>query len=200
MSELAARSLCNNGLQRLVIIKRTQAHAIELAQRLGVVQRSFAELAEALIEADVVITSTMSSDAIIGIEVMQQVMKQRAGRSLLLIDIALPRDVDPAVVNLPGVHLYNLDDLRASVSEGMRLRMQEVEHVRAIIAEEVNVFERWLRSLSVVDTISDLRKHVDAVRQQELARTMPQLTSSLSKLKSHPLQYCTTLQQNMLLI
>ena len=199
MSELAARNLCNNGAQRLVIINRTQAHAIELAQRLGVVQRSFAELAEALIEADVVITSTMASHAIIGVEVMQQVMKQRAGRSLLLIDIALPRDVDPAVVNLPGVHLYNLDDLQASVSEGMRLRMQEVEHVQAIIAEEVDVFERWLRSLSVVDTISNLRHRVDAVRQQELARTMRQLGSSLSEREAAALQELTTRLVNKLL-
>ena len=199
MSELAARNLWNNGAQRLVIINRTQAHAIELAQRLGVVQRSFAELAEALIEADVVITSTMASHAIITVEVMQQVMKQRAERSLLLIDIALPRDVDPAVVNLPGVHLYNLDDLQASVSEGMRLRMQEVEHVQAIIAEEVSVFERWLRSLSVVDAISDMRQRADALRQQELARTMRQLGSSLSEREAAALQELTTRLMNKFL-
>jgi len=199
MSELAARNLWNNGAHRLVIINRTQAHAIELAQRLGVVQRSFAELAEALIEADVVITSTMASHAIITVEVMQQVMKQRAERSLLLIDIALPRDVDPAVVNLPGVHLYNLDDLQASVSEGMRLRMQEVEHVQAIIAEEVSVFERWLRSLSVVDAISDMRQRADALRQQELARTMRQLGSLLSEREAAALQELTTRLMNKFL-
>ena len=199
MSELAARNLWNNGAQRLVIINRTQAHAIELAQRLGVVQRSFAELAEALIEADIVITSTTASHALITVEVMQQVMKQRAGRSLLLIDIALPRDVDPAVVDLPGVHLYNLDDLQASVSEGMRLRMQEVEHVQAIIAEEASAFERWLRSLSVVDAISDLRQRADALRQQELARTMRQLGSSLSEREAAALQELTTRLMNKFL-
>ncbi|HET8853531.1 MAG TPA: hypothetical protein VFN02_13495, partial [Ktedonobacteraceae bacterium] len=123
----------------------------------------------------------------------------RAGRSLLLIDIALPRDVDPAVVDLPGVHLYNLDDLQANVSEGMRLRMQEVEHVQAIIAEEVSVFERWLRSLSVVDAISDMRQRADALRQQELARTMRQLGASLSEREAAALQELTTRLMNKFL-
>jgi len=199
MSELAAQNLCNNGAQRLVIINRTQAHAVDLAQRLGVEQRSFTELPEALMEADVVITSTIAPRAIIPVELMQQVMQQRSGRALLLIDIALPRDVDPAVANLPGVHLYNLDDLQASVNAGMHLRMQEVEHVQAIIAEEAVAFERWLRSLSVVGTISDLRQHADALRRQELARTMRQMASSLTESDEAALHELTTRLVNKLL-
>jgi glutamyl-tRNA reductase len=181
MSELAAHHLCDSGAQRLIIINRTPVHAIDLAQRFGATHRSFAELATSLVETDVVISSTTAPRAVITREMMQEVLERRAGRLLLLIDIAMPRDVDPAVANLPGVHLYNLDDLEAGVSEGIRLRQQEVEQVQEIIAQETSVFDRWLRSLSVVDTISDLRQHADTLRQQELTRTLRRLPSTLTE-------------------
>ena len=199
MSELAARILCDNGARRLRIMNRTQDHAIELAQRFGAEHRSFGELADALVEADVVLSSTSAPHAIITGDFMQRVMEQRAGRPLLLIDIALPRDVDPAVAALPGVHLYNLDDLQAGVSQGIEMRMQEVEHVQSIIAEELGAFERWLRSLSVVDTISELRQRVEALRQQELSRTTRQLTSALSEREAAAIQELTTRLVNKLL-
>lgn len=199
MSELAARNLCDNGAQRLVIMNRTQSHAIDLAQRYGALHRTFPELPEALVEADVVISSTTAPRAIITHELMCQVMNRRSGRSLLLIDIALPRDVDPDVATIPGVHLYNLDDLQASVSEGIRLRMQEVAHVQSIIAEEASAYERWLRSLSVVDTISDLRQYADLLRQQELVRAMRQLSPSLSEREEAAVRELTTRLVNKLL-
>lgn len=199
MSELAAHHLCDNGARQLIIINRTHTHAVDLAQRFGAAHRSFTELATSLSEADVVISSTTAPRAIITSELMQEVMDRRAGRSLLLIDIALPRDVDPAVAGLPGVHLYNLDDLQASVNEGIRLRLQEVEQVQAIIAEEVSVFDHWLHSLSVVDTISDLRRHVDDLRQKELARTMQRLSSTISESESAAIQELTTRLVNKLL-
>jgi glutamyl-tRNA reductase len=199
MSELAARNLCDNGAQRLVIMNRTQSHAIDLAQRFGALHRTFPELSEALVEADVVISSTTAPRAIITHELVCQVMNRRSGRSLLLIDIALPRDVDPDVATIPGVHLYNLDDLQASVSEGIRLRMQEVAHVQSIIAEEASAYERWLRSLSVVDTITDLRQYADILRQQELVRAMRQLSPSLSEREEAAVRELTTRLVNKLL-
>ncbi len=198
MSELAARNLCDNGAQRLVIINRTQTHAVDLAQRFGALHRTFSELSEALIEADVVISSTTAPRAIITRELMCQVMNRRGGRSLLLIDIALPRDIEPEVANLTGAHLYNMDDLQACATEGIRLRMQEVVHVQSIIADEVKTFERWLRSLSVVDTISDLRHYADELRQQELTRTMRQLSSSLSEREAAAVRELTTRLVNKL--
>jgi glutamyl-tRNA reductase len=181
MSELAAHHLCDNGAQRLIIINRTPVHAVDLAQRFDATHRSFAELATSLVEADVVISSTTAPRALITHEMMQEVMQLRSGRSLLLIDIALPRDVDPVVATLPGVYLYNLDDLETVVSEGIRLRRQEVEQVQEIIAQEASAFDRWLRSRSVVDTISDLRQHADLLRQQELMRTLRRLPSTLTE-------------------
>jgi glutamyl-tRNA reductase len=199
MSELAARNLCDNGARQLVIINRTQSNAVDLAQSLGAIHRSFGELADALTEADVVISSTTAPRAIITHELMQRVMERRSSRSLLLIDIAMPRDVDPSVTTLPGIHLYNLDDLQAEVEHGIDLRWQEMEHVRAIIAEEVQEFERWLASLSVVDAISDLRQHADALRRQELARTMRQLSPNLSERELAAVQELTTRLMNKLL-
>jgi glutamyl-tRNA reductase len=199
MSELAARNLCDNGARRLLIVNRTLEHAVDLAQRFGATHRSFAALTTSLVEADVVISSTRAPHTIITADLIQEVLKQRDGRSLLLIDIALPRDVDPAISSFPGIHLYNLDDLQARVSQGIHFRMQEVEHVQSIITAEVRAFERWLRSLSVVDTISDLRRRVDAFRQQELARTLRQLSTSLSEREAAAIQELTTRLVNKLL-
>ncbi len=126
-------------------------------------------------------------------------MQRRGGRSILLIDIALPRDVEPAVAYMPEVHLYNLDDLESAVNEGISLRLQEVEQVQAIITEEVGGFERWLRSLSVVDTISDLRQYADTLRQQELMRTLQRLSSTLTDRESAAVEELTTRLVNKLL-
>ncbi len=199
MSELAARNLCDHGARQLVLINRTQANAVQLAQSLGTHHRPFTELAEALLEADVVISSTTASRAIITMELMQRVMKLRTGRSLLLIDIALPRDVEPTVATLPGVYLYNVDDLQVEVKRGISLRMQEVEHAQAIIAEEVAAFQRWFASLSIVSTISDLRQHAEDLRQQELARTMRQLAPHLSERETVAIQQLSTRLVNKLL-
>jgi len=199
MSEVAASNLCDNGARKLVIVNRTNAHAIDLAQRFGAVCRPFTELSDALAEADVVISSTTAPRAIITPELVRQALSLRMNRALLLIDLALPRDVDPTVSALPSVHLYNLDDLQAEVSEGLRLRSQEITHAEAIIAGEVQAFAAWLRSLSVVDTISDLRQRAEALRQQELARAMRRLSPSLSEHEAAVVQELTTRLVNKLL-
>ena len=175
MSELTAHHLCDNGAQELIIINRTPLHAIDLAKRFGAKHRSFQELAKSLVEADVVISSTTAPHTLITFEMMQDVMKQRGERQILLIDIALPRDIEPAIADMQGVHLYNLDDLEIGVNEGIRLRNQEVEQVQEIILQEVSAFNRWLWSLNVVETISALRQYADTTRQQELKRTLQRL-------------------------
>jgi glutamyl-tRNA reductase len=198
MSELTAHHLCDNGAQRLIIINRTPLRAIDLAQRFGGLHRSFKELTTSLVEADVVISSTTAPRALITLEMMREVMERRTGRQLLLIDIALPRDVDPAVAEIPGVHLFNLDDLELVVNEGIRLRRREVEQVQEIILQEVNAFKRWLSSLSVVNTISALRQHADILRQQELTRTLQRLPA-LTQHETDVIQELTTRIVNKLL-
>jgi glutamyl-tRNA reductase len=199
MSEVAARNLRDNGAQQLVIVNRTQANAVDLAQALQAIHRPFTELDESLAEADVVISSTSAPRAVITMERMQRVVAQRNGRAIILIDIALPRDVEPEVAHLPGVFLYNLDDLQAEVAHGVELRMQEAEQVKKIIAEEVQSFEKWKASLGVTNTISDLRKHVDTIRQQELERTLRHLSASISDREAAAIQELTTRLMNKLL-
>jgi len=197
-SELTAHHLCDNGAQELIIINRTPLHAIDLAKRFSAKHRSFRELAKSLVEADVVISSTTAPYALMTLEMMQEVMKQRAERQILLIDLALPRDIDPAIVDIAGVHLYNLDDLEIGVNEGIRLRYQEVEQVKEIIIQEVSAFKRWLRSLNVVDTISALRQYADTLRQQELTRTLQRLPA-LTQRETVVIQELTTRIVNKLL-
>lgn len=199
MSEVAASNLCDNGAGKLIIVNRTNSHAADLAQRFGAIHRPFTELLEALIEADVVISSTTAPRAIITADLAQQALHRRAGRALLLIDLALPRDVEPAAGALPRVHLYNLDDLQAEVSEGLRLRSQEITHAEAIIAEEERSFVAWLRSLGVVGTISDLRQRAETLRQQELERAMRRLAPTLSEREATIVQELTTRLVNKLL-
>lgn len=199
MSELAAQNLCAHGVERLTIISRTPLHALDLATRVGAVQCTFAELPAVLVEADVVISSTTAPYAILTYDLLAEALRRRQGRSLLLIDIALPRDIEPEVAGLPGIHLFNLDDLQSSVDEGIRLRLQEVEQVNAIIASEVAAFERWLSTLSVVDTINDLRGHVNVLREQELARTLNQLAASLSEHEAAAVRELTTRLVNKIL-
>jgi glutamyl-tRNA reductase len=199
MSELAARNLVANGAERLVIVNRTLEHALNLAQELNAVHRPFAELREALVESDVVISSTRAPRAIITPELMVPVMEQRQGRSLLLIDIAMPRDIDPAVTDFENVHLYNIDDLQQEVDRGISLRLQEVEHVQQIVAEELEAFKRWQSSLSVVSTISDLRQYAESLRRQELARTLRQLAPSLGEQEVAAVQEMSTRLINKLL-
>lgn len=199
MSELAAQNLCAHGVSRLTIINRTPLNAVDLASRVGAVHHTFAELPAALVEADVVISSTTAPVALLTYEMVREVVRQRQGRSLLLIDIALPRDVEPEVAELPGVHLVNLDDLQDSVDEGIRLRLQEVEQVEAIISAEAAAFARWISSLSVVGTINDLRSQVNALREQELARALNQLAPSLSEREAAAVQELTTRLVNKIL-
>lgn len=199
MSEVAASNLCDNGARKLVIVNRTSTHGLDLARRFGAVHRPFTELLEALAEADVVISSTTAPRVIITPELVQKALQSRAHRALLLIDLALPRDADPEVGALPGVHLYNLDDLQAEVSEGLRLRSQETAHANIIIAGEVQAFTAWLRSLSVVDTISDLRRRAETLRQQELERALRRLAPTLSDHEAAIVQELSTRLVNKLL-
>ncbi len=175
MSELTAHHLCDNGARELIIVNRTPVHAIDLAKRFGAKHRTFEELAISLVEADVVISSTTAPHFLITFEMMHYVMKRRAGKQILFIDIAIPRDIDPAIADIPGVHLYNLDDLENVVGESIRLRNQEVEQVKEIIHQEVNTFNRWLWSLNVVDTIKAFRQHAEILREQELKRALHRL-------------------------
>jgi glutamyl-tRNA reductase len=181
--KLTARSLAGSGVSRMLVTTRNPERAAELAAELHGEARPFADLGAAVAEADIVIASSSAPAFLIEKPLVEQAMHGRAGRPLLLIDIAVPRDVDPAVRELPGVHLHDIDDLQAVARHNMHLRRAELAQAEAIVDEEVTKFGDWLRSLEVVPTVASLRSRAEAVRVAELERTLPKTKMSAADRK-----------------
>ena len=172
---LAARALSSAGATSLQVTNRTHQRAVELATELGGAAIPFEELESLLQRADVVVSTTGAPGYILTKDLLERVMDRRPSASLFLVDIAVPRDIDPTVATLPGVVLRDMDDLEA-VSEGNRQRrQQEARQVEAIVEEEVQRFARWWEDRQVVPTVASLREQVERVRQQEMRKTIRKL-------------------------
>jgi glutamyl-tRNA reductase len=172
MAELAAQTLVENGAESLSILNRTRERAEELADRFSARALGWNRLDEALIWADIIITSTAAPHTIIRPDGIRQANAQRRHRPLFLIDIAVPRDVDPRVGQTQGVYLYDIDDLEAVVEDSLAGRHREVPKVESIVREAQEEFMAWYRSLGVVPTIVDIRKQAHGVREAELERAL----------------------------
>jgi glutamyl-tRNA reductase len=177
MGKLAARALAQQSGSRILVANRTRDRAEDLASQLGPHAEALGldHLGDALSVADIVISGTSSGEFILGPAALAPVMEARDGRDLLFIDIAVPRDIDPAVTAIPGVHLCDIDDIEAVTDEGWTGRQAEVDRVESIIGEEVARFEDWWASLDVVPVISALRERAEAVRKAEVDRTLARL-------------------------
>ena len=174
MSELAAKLLKKRDIGKLILINRTLARAQELAKNLGGDAAPWDSLGEVLSEVDVVISSTAAPHPVIYADAVEQVMSARE-KPLFLVDIAMPRDIEPEVASIPNVHLYNLDDLREEVSKNMKGRENEVPQAEAIIEEEVGIFLDWYEALGTLPTVRALRDHAERVRIEELAKALSKL-------------------------
>jgi glutamyl-tRNA reductase len=150
------------------VANRRYDRAIGLAQRFGGAAVRFDDLPGELERSDIVVSSTASPHQIVGREELELVAAQREGRPLVLIDIAVPRDIDPSVRDLPGMALYDMDDLQRAVARNMSVREAEAASARTLVDDEVEQFDRWLASLDVVPTISALRERGEQVVQQVL--------------------------------
>src|ERR671914_2091511 len=167
-AELAARSLRERGVRTVFVANRRYDRALGLAKRFGGEAVSFDDLPDELERADIVVSSTGAPHQILGREELELVAARRPGRPLVLIDLAVPRDIDPAVGDCPGVALYDMDDLQRAVARNLSGREAEAERAAELIEEELQRFEGWLRSLDVVPTISALRAHGDSIVEQVL--------------------------------
>ena len=167
-AELAARSLRERGVRTVFVANRRYDRALGLAKRFDGEAVSFDDLPSELERADIVVSSTGAPHQILGREELELVASQRPGRALVLIDLAVPRDIDPEVGECPGVALYDMDDLQQAVARNLSGREAEAERADSLIEEELERFERWLRSLDVVPTISALREKADQVVEQVL--------------------------------
>ncbi len=175
MGQLAARNLLDNGCERLVVTNRTYSRAAELASRIRAAPAEFARLPQLLTEVDVVISATGAPNFVLNAGMVREAMPHRADRPLLLIDIAVPRDVDPQVRELDRVFLHDIDDLQAVCAANLEERRKEVDHAQEIIDAEVDLFESWWGSLQVVPTIRALRDRAEEIRQAELQKAISRM-------------------------
>lgn len=177
MGKLTALHLKTQGVATVVIISRTLAHAQELADAVGGLVASWDSLPQVLLESDIVITVTGSPTPILSKTQVKSAMPASRTRPLFLIDIAVPRDVDPRAGEIEQVFLYNIDNLQAIVRENLERRGAEVGRAEQIVEEEVQKFSTWHRSREAVPTIVALRQRFEAVRKSELERLEPKLAS-----------------------
>ncbi|HEY1499940.1 MAG TPA: glutamyl-tRNA reductase [Acidobacteriaceae bacterium] len=179
MSELAARHLMQHGADSIMVANRTHDRALRLAEQfLGQAIR-FEDLDERAHEADIIITSTGSAEQIIGMATAQQILHRRKNRPVFVIDIAVPRDVDPKVNQLEGMFLYDIDDLQQVAASHLVDRGKEAARAEAIIAEETERFRRRIRTIDIAPVLVDVQGTAEELRQTELHRQR-QLLQSLT--------------------
>ena len=175
MSEQAARNLVSRGADIAVVANRTLDRAAELAERFGSVASGLDRLEDELARADVVVSSTSSPELVLEREHVARAMRSRRGRPLFVIDLAVPRDVDPAVNELDGCYLYDIDDLRDVVAESLGSRRREAEAAERIVADEAERFRSWQAALDVVPAIASLRARAEEIRLHELEKAESRL-------------------------
>lgn len=174
MSELTAKHLVANGVHRVLVANRTFERAVELAERFAGEAVPYEQMFERMRDADIVVSSTAATEYVITKDELAPAAHRRRD-PLFLIDIAVPRDIDPACANLADVFLYDIDDLSGVVSANLEERMVEARRAEVIVGEEIVEFERWLESMEVVPTIAAIRAKAEKVRAEELEKAMKRL-------------------------
>lgn len=175
MSELTAKHLCSNGVCKVLVANRTFARAQELAARFEGTAIPYEELYEYLGKADILISSTAATEYVVTKDAVARAMRGRRGNPLFLIDIAVPRDIDPAVNDIDDAYLYDIDDLSGVVESNLDERMREAERAELIVSEEMAAFEAWLESMEVVPTIAAIRSKAEQLRQEEFEKAIKRL-------------------------
>jgi glutamyl-tRNA reductase len=167
---MAAALAGSAGARRVMVANRSQHRAVELAERVGGETVELGALSEALASVDVVLTSTGSPSILLEASDLAPVMSRRRGRPLLVMDVAVPRDVDPGVAELDGVTLLDMDDLRSFAEAGMAGRRREVARVRAVVDEEVDRYLDTTAARGVAPLVAALRARAEEVRVGEMQR------------------------------
>lgn len=198
MSELAARQMVRDGAKATVLGMRTFVRAEQLAAALGGRAAPFESLREELTRADVLISGTGAPGTVIHRPEVEAAQSARRGRPLFLIDIAVPRDIDPDVSRVPGVFLYDVDDIKKVAEANLRERRKDASAAEAILEEEVRAFLEWRRSLEVVPVLVELRRRADEIRRAEMEKARRRL-GPLTPEQEDALDAATTAIVNKLL-
>lgn len=185
MGELAIKNLQGSGADRITVINRTFEKAELLAAKFGGNAKPLNQLQCALLEADILISSTGSTDFVIDFELMQFVEKLRKGKPLFMVDIAVPRDLDPRIGDLQNVFLYDIDDMQGIVEANLAERERAAKQIAGMIETEAEQFNDWLGTLGVVPVISALREKALGIQAETMAsieNKMPDLTDREKKI------------------
>lgn len=185
MGELAMENLYGNGVGKVTVVNRTYEKAVSLAEKFKGQAKSMKEMQCTLLETDILISSTGSPDYVIDYELMQFVERLRKGKPLFLVDIAVPRDIDPRVGDLPNMFLYDIDDLQGIVEANLAERKQAAQQIEKMIVQEIAEFKDWISTLGVVPIIAALRKKAETIQQEtmkSIENKMPNLTERERKI------------------
>lgn len=175
MSELTAKHLHASGADRILVVNRTYEKAVELAGKFRGQAFAIEQLTRCLAEADVVISSTGAEGLVLTKEDVQKAQPQRKSRPLFMVDIAVPRDLDPAIGSLSNVYLYDIDDLEHIVEDNLAERKQEAVRIEAMIAQEIAAFEQWLKTLGVTPVIKALQTKSNDIYEETLSSMLKKL-------------------------
>ena len=178
MSELAARHLVDQGAQPVYVVNRTWSRAQELARTFSGIAVRFEDFEAALAVVDIVIASTAAPEPLVRAAAVREVLRQRRERPLFFVDIAVPRNVEPAVNELANAFCYDIDDLQSVVEANLRERQREAHRALGIVEREVDRFAQRLAELEVVPTIVSLREKLEAIRRAELERALGRLPAA----------------------
>ena len=160
------------GIAHIAVANRTKERAAEVATRFAAVAHGLDELADALAVADVAISATSSERPVLAADAVRTAMTGRADRPLVLVDLAVPADVEREAGEVPGARLFDVDDLRAGLDDTMTARLREVPRVEVVVEEEVEDFRRRYRELEVEPLLSELRRQAESIRARELSRAL----------------------------
>ena len=175
MAELALGLLISEGVRTAMVAHRHLEHAAQIAEKLGGRAVEYGEAWPMFAEVDIVVTSTAAPHAIVTVRQVSEAVARRVGRPLCILDIAVPRDVDPAVGRLDNVFLYDIDDLQGVVAANIGIRRREVPAAERIVQQELRHFWDWYTGRGAVDAIRQLRDHADGLRAVELERALRRL-------------------------
>ena len=174
--KLSAKALLGAGAAEVFVINRTDHRSLDLASNIGGRAIPFSSLENTLAEVDVVVSGTAAKEPVISLDAVESAMTLRQGSPLLMLDIAVPRDIDPSVAGIHGVYLYNIDQLHAAARSNHLHRHAEVEQAEQIVAQEMDRFMEWWRTLIVIPTLRELLQTAERVRQLEMDRVFRKLS------------------------
>lgn len=184
MGELAVQNLYGSGVKDITVVNRTVEKAEEVADKFSGQARSMDELDTVLKDADIMITSVGTDDYILNKDFLKPMLKSRHGKPLFMVDIAVPRNLDPDIEELDDIFLYDIDDLQGIVDHNLSERQEAAEEIHQMIESEMNEFNEWIKTLGVVPIISALREKALTIQQDTMAsieRKMPDLTAREKK-------------------